>query len=103
MLILFFKLLIGHALADYALQDDMMVHRKNRRDLGYGPWCYWMTAHALINAGAVWIVSASAVCAVAELVLHWAIDFSKCEKWTNPHLDQLLHVCCKIGYVIALR
>jgi hypothetical protein len=37
-----------------------------------------------------------------EFVLHWWIDFAKCEKWTNFHQDQGLHLLSKLAYVAAL-
>lgn len=103
MLLLFFKLLIGHAVADYPLQGDTMVKGKNRHNPIWGvPWWYWLTAHSLINAGAVLVITGNGWCAVTEFVLHWVIDFSKCDNWINPHGDQFLHVLCKLGYALAL-
>jgi hypothetical protein len=32
---------------------------------------------------------------MAETVLHWLIDFGKCEKWYSIHVDQGLHLLCK--------
>ena len=106
---LLFKLLIGHALADYPLQGDATAKGKNRHNPPHGippgqklvaVWWHYMTAHALIHAGAVWIVTGSMWFALAEFVLHWCIDFAKCENWTNPHADQALHVACKVAYVL---
>lgn len=104
---LFFKLMIGHALCDFSLQTDSMAKGKNRnRKPHYTPegqkyvpcWYYWLTSHALIHAGAVWLITGVVWFAVAELVLHWLIDFAKCENWTNPHQDQFLHTLCKVIY-----
>ena len=106
---LLFKLLIGHALADYPLQGDATAKGKNRHNPPYGippgqkpvaVWWHYLTAHALIHAGAVWIVTDSMWFALAEFVLHWGIDFAKCENWTNPHQDQALHFACKVAYVL---
>ena len=106
-----FSLLIGHALADFALQSGEMARGKSRH---YRPenvppgqvvmtiWPYWLTSHALIHAGIVWGLTERADLAVAELILHWAIDFAKCENWTGLHLDQGLHVACKVVYVALL-
>ena len=109
MMELFFKLLIGHALADFALQTEAIALGKNRHLPAYGiptgekhftVWPYFLTAHALIHAGTVWLITRNPWFAGAELVLHWLIDFSKCENWINPHHDQTLHVMCKIAYVL---
>lgn len=106
---LFFQLLIGHAVADFALQTKAIALGKNRHLPPYGippgqkqyaVWTHYLTAHALIHAGAVWLITYSVWFALAELVLHWLIDFVKCENWTNPHQDQLLHIACKLAYVL---
>ncbi len=111
-LIVFFALAIGHALADFALQGDFLSAAKNRHaDLArfFGEngqprliWVHALTAHSLIHAGAVWVVTGSVVLAAAELVLHWLIDFAKCENWTNFSVDQFLHLACKFLYAVAL-
>ncbi len=39
---------------------------------------------------------AVAILAVSEAVIHWSIDYGKCQNWFNIHTDQGLHVGCKI-------
>lgn len=106
---LFFKLLIGHAIADFALQTEAIALGKNRHLKPYGIhagqkshtiWWHYMTAHSLIHAGAVWIITGNVWFALAEFVLHWGIDYARCENWTNPHQDQALHIGCKVVYTI---
>ena len=55
-----------------------------------------------MHAGAVWAITGSFMIGIAELVLHWIIDYIKCEGITNIHTDQLLHILCRVGYVIAI-
>lgn len=107
---LFFALLIGHALADYPLQGDATAKGKNRNNPPHGippgqkpcaVWFHYLTAHALIHAGFVWAITGYVWLGVAEFVLHWFIDFAKCENLTDPHTDQILHVGCKLLYVSA--
>jgi hypothetical protein len=109
MLALILKLIIGHALADFALQPTSMAMGKNRNrqweglkeEKKYFPnWPYWLTAHALLHGGAVWLITGNMVLGIAEIVLHWIIDFAKCENWTNIHTDQLLHLICKGVYLL---
>lgn len=98
-------LLVGHALADFTFQNDTMAVNKNRHlnDISKGvPWYYWMTAHSLIHGGMVTILTANPFLGILESFLHWGIDFAKCEKWTNIHIDQALHALCKIAYVAWL-
>jgi hypothetical protein len=110
---LFFALAIGHALADYPLQTEFIALGKNHRlpperipgGLGEtrGVWVHCLTAHCLIHAGVVWLLTGSVLLGLVELVLHWIIDFLKSEGWTNLHVDQFLHYACKAGYVWALQ
>lgn len=106
---LFFALLIGHAFADYPLQGNFLALHKNRhyqdpeRKLPDGLWVHCLFAHSLIQAGFVWMITGRVVLGVAELVLHLVLDVLKCEDRTNIHTDQLFHVLCKAGYVLAIQ
>lgn len=102
MLTLFYLLLCAHAFCDFPLQAGPMAVEKSRHsrsDLQKGvPWFYWLTAHALIHGGAVYLVTRSVTLGLVETILHWVIDFAKCEGWTNIHADQLMHILCRVGY-----
>ncbi len=109
---LFFAFVIGHAIADFPLQGDFLSHGKNRHVKppqladGKGPpgdlWIYLMSAHCLIHAGFVLVISGMVVLAITELVLHFLIDAMKCDGKTGFALDQWLHVICKAAYVLVL-
>ena len=110
-LALLLALLIAHALGDFALQGDFLARAKDRHaDLSNlfpdqkpkGLWWNCLLAHALIHAGGVWIVTGFVTLALAELLLHFAIDFAKGEGWINFASDQLLHRLCKLAYVLLL-
>ena len=104
-----FMLLAGHALMDYPLQGEFLSTCKSRhilrsrndptRPVQIWPIC--MTAHCLLHAVAVWAVTGCFILCLIEFALHWLIDFAKCENKTTFVQDQLLHVLCKIGYVIG--
>ncbi|MCZ2338936.1 MAG: DUF3307 domain-containing protein [Chitinophagales bacterium] len=53
-MLLIFKLIIGHAIADFALQSDAMANNKNRnipKASPYAPsWQYWLIAHSYMLA-----------------------------------------------------
>ena len=102
---LLFQMVIGHAIADFVLQPDAMGFGKNRNNDAqktkgalFPHWYYWMTSHALVHAGAVYLLTGNIYIGLVELVLHWIIDFCKCEGWFNVHIDQSLHLFCKVGY-----
>lgn len=108
-----FALLMGHAIADFGLQSDAMAKGKNRNrpvDMSIVPpgqkyqvtWFYWLTAHSLIHGAAVGIVTGSFIYALVETVMHWLIDFGKCESWYGIHEDQVAHFLCKVVYATCL-
>jgi hypothetical protein len=99
-LALFLALLIVHALCDYPLQGDFLSQAKNhRRPIPGVPWYQALTAHSLIQAGGVWVVTGSVKLAVFELVCHWCIDRTKCDGTTSFDTDQMLHALCKAAWV----
>jgi hypothetical protein len=111
MWLMLFKLLCGHALADFALQTDAMAKGKNRNlKPDYMPkgqkltpcWPYWLSAHALIHAGTVYVITGVVWAAIFELVSHWLIDFAKCENLTDPHKDQFCHCILKVFYALRV-
>ena len=104
-----FMLLVGHALADFVLQPEAMGYGKNRNDKVHASesslfphWSYWMTGHALIHGGVVYLITGSILLGLIETLAHWIVDFLKCEGRLSVHQDQAIHVVCKIGYALAL-
>lgn len=111
-LIGFFALAIGHAFADFALQSQFMAQNKNRnlvpKDTDTGRpstmWLHVLTAHCLVHAGTLWVLLAPVTklawaFALTEFVLHWFIDYVKCEGKTSFNSDQALHYVCKAAYL----
>ncbi len=102
-LALFFAFAIVHALADFPLQGDYLAEGKIRtRAKSLQDWTIPLTAHALIHGGGVWLVSGSPLLGAAEVCLHWLIDFGKGEGKFGIAADQLLHLGCKLAYVLFL-
>lgn len=98
-------LLIGHAVADYPLQGDFLARGKNHRNPLPGvPWYQCLGAHALIHGGAVLLITSSVFLALAEIAIHAAIDYLKCDGRYGFNTDQMLHVACKLvwfGLIVA--
>lgn len=95
-------LLVGHFVADYPLQTDFIAQRKSRlNSIRAVPWYYVLTGHAATHAAAVGLVTGSPLLSAFELAAHWLIDAAKCEGWTSIHVDQALHVACKIAWTLA--
>lgn len=105
-------LLVGHAIMDFWAQSDALAQMKNRNRLntrvppGQVPQCVWpyaLGAHALHHGAAVALVTGSPVLGILEAVCHFVIDFGKCENWYGIHLDQALHIACKIAWMFVTR
>jgi hypothetical protein len=100
---LFFAFAISHALADFPLQGDYLARTKQRSKAGTpAEWFIALTAHSLIHAGGIWLVSGSVLFGAAEFVLHWLIDFGKGEGKYGYVADQTLHLSCKAAYVVLM-
>jgi hypothetical protein len=104
--LVFFWLLVGHVVADFPLQAGPMATEKCRHsasDLQKAvPWYYWLSGHAIIHGGAVFLVTNSLTLGLLETVVHWLIDFFKCEGWFGIHADQALHVGCKVLWCVLI-
>jgi hypothetical protein len=98
--------MVGHALCDFPLQAGPIAIEKCRHsktDLQKSvPWYYWLTAHALVHGGAVLLITKSPFLGLLETVVHWLIDFGKCEGWYSVHVDQALHVGCKVVWCVLI-
>ncbi len=96
-------MLIGsHFICDYVLQTDAIATGKNRLidPCKFGVhWCYWMTSHAVTHGFGVGIITGSVWLGFFEFVSHWFIDAGKCEKQYGLHVDQVLHLACKVWIV----
>ena len=103
MMILFWWLLVGHALADYPLQGDFLAKAKNHRaPLPNTPWFTCLLAHALIQGGMVAFVTGHVSLGIAEFVAHTIIDYGKSDGWYDFNIDQLLHIICKLLWCALL-
>ena len=110
-LCLLLALVIGHTVADFPLQGVFLSEVKNRHlkksqpvntKSPKGLWIQGMSAHSLIHCGTVWLITGSVLLGLVEFVLHWIIDYSKCENWIGFNTDQFLHCCCKLAYVALI-
>lgn len=102
-LALFAAFVVIHALADFPLQGDYLARQKSRKQAeSSADWIVALSAHSVIHAGGVWLVSGSLAFAVAELILHGLIDFGKGEKKFGLAVDQILHLTCKLAYALIL-
>jgi hypothetical protein len=84
----FFLLLVAHAVVDFSLQGDTMAINKNPNSntplQKHVPWYYWLGAHAMQHAGAVALITNSV----------WLGKY-------NIHVDQFLHLACKITWLLV--
>ena len=100
---LFFALLVAHTLADFPLQGDYLARQKVRTSATCTTdWLVALSAHSIIHAGGVWLFTGSLTLGFAEFTLHWLIDLSKGEGKFGLVVDQILHLSCKLAYVLIL-
>jgi hypothetical protein len=100
-----FLMIAAHAALDYALQGDTVAINKNPNAntplQKHVPWYYWLASHALVHGGAVALITGSAGLGVAETAAHFAIDYGKCSGKYSIHIDQLLHMVCKLVWLLV--
>lgn len=66
-------------------------------------WFYWMSAHALIHGGVIILIFPDFwYLGVIEMIVHFIIDFMKCQNKLNPHQDQFLHLLFRIMYLVNM-
>jgi hypothetical protein len=94
-------LFAAHALCDYPLQGDFLARGKNHRaSLPGVPWYQCLGAHALIHAGAVYLITGSIWIGIAELMIHAATDYAKCDGRITFNQDQSIHYACKVVWAL---
>ena len=102
-LALFFAFVVIHTLADFPLQGEYLARQKSRKLAdSRSDWITALTAHCVIHAGGVWLVSGSLALAAVELGLHGLIDLGNGEEKYGVAADQILHLVCKLAYTLLL-
>lgn len=92
-------LVFAHALADYPLQGPFLSEAKNRNTAaGKLFWPHALGAHAIIHGGFVLLITGSTLLMLAEIVIHAATDWLKCENRISLHADQAIHLACKLAW-----
>ena len=99
---LFCLLAMGHFLADFALQSDRMAQEKCRGKDHTLPWQWWMLAHAAIHALIVSLITGVVWLGLAEWAVHMVIDDGKCRHRYSLGFDQMLHLICKMVWVLVM-
>ena len=93
-------LFAGHALCDYPLQGDFLSRGKNPANHVGVPWYWCLSAHALIHAGMVLLVTRYISLALGEFVIHSVTDYSKVKGWISCDTDQYIHFGCKLVWAL---
>ena len=126
--IVFFYLMMAHAITDFGLQTVALgkgkyplVPRKCLTDCEryqhkagrlYGlHWPIWLIMHALICAAGVIVVGeffhqkmnmVVPFLALVEFVLHFVIDYLKTIGKYGANSDQYFHMLCRVAYAIII-
>lgn len=100
---LLFLLLAAHALGDFAFQSRFLAMAKDRHsEIGREYWVVALPAHALIHGVLVLAITGSTGLGLAETALHGVIDACKSERWITFRTDQVLHVLCKVLWLLLV-
>lgn len=104
-----FLLICGHAIADFAIQSEWVATNKNRharkrltadQEKKFEViWPWLLGAHSMHHGLAVFLITQNFALGILETVVHWFIDFGKCEGYFGFHADQILHVVSKIAWI----
>lgn len=93
-------LIAGHFLCDYTFQSDFVAKYKSRHNsLDAIPWYYVLFSHASTHGAAAALITQDWTIGICETVAHFLIDWMKCEGLSNIHIDQFLHVLCKVFWL----
>ena len=93
-------LVMAHFLGDFGLQSDRMAVEKCPGCDRTLPWPWWLTAHAAIHGLLVALLTGLPLLGLAEWLLHAVIDLFKCRGRYSLAVDQLLHLLCKLLWVL---
>ena len=99
---IFAWLLIGHAVADYALQSEWVARAKQPgfRFGGEAIWPGVLASHAAIHAGAVKLATGSWLLAGLEFGAHAAIDYTRGRGRLSYHGDPACHAASKAVWAV---
>lgn len=101
MIRLLILLFAGHALCDYPLQGDFLAKAKNHRSPSpHKHWFCAIFAHSMIHCAMVYLITGSVALGLAELVIHAATDYAKCDGRITSTQDQAIHYSCKIAWAL---
>lgn len=92
-----FLMLFAHVLGDFILTTEALSRYKNRnldRPSAVPGWEYWLTAHAFLHGGLIYFATGNWMVAVYIFVMHWVIDYAKCDSKISADQDQVLHIAC---------
>ena len=92
---LFAVLMMGHALGDFALQNDYVAREKKNSLIV-------MSMHCLIHAGIVLFLTASVPAAAFQYFSHFVIDKMKCEGSISFREDQALHTAVMLAIALCM-
>ena len=101
---IFFLLVCGHALGDFALQTQWVAANKERpkNTDKSSPvvWPHVLLAHSLHHGLIVYLITQSLYLGIAETIVHAVCDFCKGERFFGLHVDQGIHIASKVAWTL---
>jgi hypothetical protein len=97
---LFLSLVAVHALCDFPLKGEFLSHAMRGGHAGF-PWPLALSAHAMIHAGGVALVTGSWALGLAEFFSHWLTDCLKARGAFGNWIDAACHVGSKAVWALV--
>lgn len=102
-MMLLIALIGAHCFLDYAGQGDFMAKAKNPASPIPGvPWIPVMAAHCAMHGAAVALLTGVWWLFFSEALAHFVTDVAKCQGKLSFAADQIIHIGCKIIWVIPI-
>ena len=95
-------LCLAHFVCDFGLQSDRMAREKSPGADQTLNWRWWLMSHASIHGLAVALLTGQPLLGLAETLLHAIIDWLKGKQRFSFTQDQILHLTCKVLWVLLL-
>ena len=95
-------LVLAHFVCDFSLQSDRMAREKYPGHDSTLPWGWWLTAHASTHGLAVALLTGLPLLGLLETMAHALIDWAKGRWHWSMGFDQILHLGCKLGWLVLL-
>lgn len=99
-----FRLITFHYIGDFIVQNEFQARAKNRQKMpisfagkqSFQWWWQFMLAHSGMHGLFVYIATGSLILGFSEIMVHFLLDWGKCEGLYGAWTDQTGHIISKL-------